>query len=220
MKKTFFKLFLTLFFLCYCQVLFLGNVSAKPVTFVIDDELGRDNVSFTSDAPIELIVGRTVKIKGKVIIDDSLDLKRLPINASYEVDLASIDTGIPLRNEHMRDNFLETKKFPKATFVLSKLILGSDSKLSDGKLINFMARGDFAVHGVTVKKDIPVKIIYLKESDFTHSKFPHGDVIRIQSSFSVPLAEHKIKRPELIFQKLADTVIVSIDAYGNVLEKK
>ena len=220
MKKTFFKLFLILFFLCYCQVLFLGNVSPKSVTFVIDDELGRDNVSFTSDAPIELIVGRTVKIKGKVTIDDSLDLKRLPINASYEVDLASIDTGIPLRNEHMRDNFLETKKFPKAIFTLSMLLLNSDSKLSDGKPVNFTAQGSFTVHGVTVKKNIPVKVIYFKESDFTHSKFKHGDVIKIQSSFNVPLAEHKIKRPEIIFQKLADTVIVSVDAYGNLPVKK
>ena len=219
MNKFFFRTFLILFFLFVTFLLKL-NVLAKSVDFIIEDGLGRDNVSFTSDAPIELIVGRTTKIKGKITLDDSLDLKKQPIKAFFEVDLVSIDTGIPLRNEHMRDNFLETKKFPKANFTLNMLLLNSDSKLSDGKSVNFTAKGSFTVHGVTVKKDIPIKVIYFKESDFTHSKFEHGDVIKIQSSFNVPLAEHKIKRPEIIFQKLADTVIVSVDAYGNLPVKK
>lgn len=202
-------------FLSFLVVVFIPLVTyAKPVTFVVDDEPGRDNVSFTSDAPIELVVGRTTKIKGEITIDDSLDLKKLPPTVSFEVDLASIDTGIPLRNEHMRDNFLETKQYPKAVFVVKKLVPDS-VKLQDGKTIKLTGKGDFTVHGVTVQKDIPVQVTYLKESDFTHNKFEHGDVIRMKSTFEVPLVEHKIKRPEVIMQKLAEKVIVTIDAYAN-----
>lgn len=107
-------------------------VFSKPVTYIVDDPKGRDSVSFTSDAPIELIVGKTNKIKGKITVDDSLDLSK-PFNATFDVDLASIDTGIPLRNEHMRDNFLETAKYPKASFVL-KMPAGQ-TKLVDKKPI-------------------------------------------------------------------------------------
>lgn len=187
---------------------------AKPVTFVVDDELGRDNVSFTSDAPIELVVGRTTKIKGEIVIDDSLDLKKLPPKVSFEVDLASIDTGIQLRNEHMRDNFLETHKYPKAKFVL-KQIKPNTAKLADGVTTKLTGKGDLTIHGVTVQKDILVQVTYLKESDFTHNKFEQGDVIRIKSTFEVPLVLHDIKRPEVIMQKLAEKVIVTIDAYAN-----
>lgn len=34
-----------------------------------------------------------------------------------EVSLGSCDTGIGLRNTHMKENYLETAKFPKAVFV-------------------------------------------------------------------------------------------------------
>ena len=191
---------------------------SKPIKFIVNDELGRDNVSFTSDAPIELVVGRTNKINGTITIDDSLDLNKGPFNISFDVDLSSIDTGIPLRNEHMRDNFLETKKFPKAIFKVTKIVPATPSKLLDSKSQKLMAEGDLNIHGVAIKKKIPVKVTYLKESEFTHSRFEHGDVIKIQSTFDVPLEEHKIKRPEVIFQKLADTVIVTIDAYA-VMQK-
>ncbi len=190
------------------------NAIAKPVTFIVKDESGRDNVSFTSDAPIELIVGRTTKITGEVTIDDSLDLKQVKPKVQFDVDLESIDTGIILRNEHMKDNFLETKKFPQASFIVNNVI-SSDYKLKDAKPVELATKGDFTVHGITVKKDIPVKVTYFKESDFTHNRFEHGDVIRIQSSFEIKLSEHKIKRPEAIFQKLADKVFVTVDAYAN-----
>lgn len=196
-----------------------GLAFARPINFIVDDELGRDNVSFNSDAPIELIVGRTTKVKGKITIDDSLDLKKIPPKVSFEVDLASIDTGIPLRNEHMRDNFLETKKYPKAVFNVSGIAANSQDKLTNGNSLTINAKGDFTLHGVKVKKDIPVKVTYLKESEATHTRFPKGNVIKIQSTFDVPLEQHKIKRPEAIFQKLANTVKVTIDAYAVSEEK-
>jgi hypothetical protein len=89
------------------------SVSAKQLNFVVDDEKKRDSISFTSDAPIELIVGKTSAVKGKISVDESMDLSK-PFTATFDVDLASIDTGIPLRNEHMRDNFLETKKISQS----------------------------------------------------------------------------------------------------------
>ena len=207
----FYKVISSLIFLFYFFPLFSLS---KPIEFIVNDELGRDNVSFTSDAPIELIVGRTTAVKGKIKIDDTLDLKKISVEASFEVDLATIDTGIKLRDEHMRDNFLETKKYPKAIFKLKKIIPGTETKLIDSASLKLSAEGDFTVHGVTVKKTIPLKVTYFRESDFTHNRFEHGDVIRIQSTFEVPLKEHKIKRPEVIFQKLTDTVIVSIDVFA------
>ena len=213
------NLILKIAFIWFALLVFPMLSEAKPVTFLTNNELGKDNVSFTSDAPIELIVGRTTMINGKIIIDDSLDLHKLPINVLFDVDLASLDTGILLRDEHMRDNFLETKKYPKAVFKVKKIMLESPGKLVDGKPLKLMAEGDLSIHGNTVKKNIPVKVTYFKESDFTHNRFKHGDVIKIQSTFDVPLAEHKIKRPEILWQKLTDTVAITIDASSSSSEE-
>lgn len=183
---------------------------AKPLNYVVDDPKNRDSVSFTSDAPIELIVGKTSKITGKINIDDSLDLAK-PFAATFDVDLASIDTGIELRNEHMRDNFLETKKFPKATFTV-KNQAGVAGVLKDGQKMTIKANGDFSLHGVTVKKNVPVDLTFYKKCKSTEGKFENCDLIQIKSTFNVPFKDHQIKRPEVVFQKLADTVIVTIAA--------
>lgn len=43
------------------------------------------------------------------------------VSGEFAVDLSKIDTGMDLRNEHMRDNYLEVKKFPKATLKLDPM---------------------------------------------------------------------------------------------------
>jgi polyisoprenoid-binding protein YceI len=191
-------------------VLSAHPVFAKQLNYIVDDPKNRDSVSFTSDAPIELIVGKTSKITGKINIDESLDLSK-PFAATFDVDLASIDTGIALRNEHMRDNFLETKKYPKATFTV-KNQAGVAGLLKDGQKVTIKANGDFALHGVTVKKNVSVDLTFFKKCKSTEGKFENCDLIQIKSTFNVPFNDHKIKRPEVVFQKLADTVIVTIAA--------
>jgi polyisoprenoid-binding protein YceI len=182
---------------------------AQAASFTIDDPKGRDSVSFTSDAPIELIVGRTNKITGTVNIDDNLDFSKQPFSASVEVDLASIDTGIPLRNEHMRDNFLETAKYPKAIFKVTAAT-GKPTILQDGKTIKVNALGEFSLHGKTLKRSIPVQVTYFKNCPTTEGKFKDCDLIQIRSTFPVAFNDYNIKRPEVVFQKLADTVIVTL----------
>lgn len=206
-----FLIFISLTF----SIVISSSAYAKQLKFIIDDALGKDNVSFTSDAPIELIVGRTNMITGEVILDESLDLSKSPVNVFFSVDLASIDTGIALRNEHMRDNFLHTKKYPEATFKVKKISVDAP-KLSDGEPVKLIAKGALSIHGITVEREIPVKVTYFKESEFTHNRFEHGDLIKVQSSFDIPFKDHKIQRPEVLFQKLTDTVTVTVDVYANL----
>lgn len=197
-------------------VALLGGASiAEPVTYAVGDPNGKDVVTFTSDAPVELIKGQTSRIRGKITFDDSFKFDaEHPFSIAFNVDLASLDTGIPLRNQHMRDNFLETGRFPKATFRATSVKLDKKPDLSRVGTINIKATGDFTVHGVTVKKTIPVKVTYIPEGDLSKKRVPSGNLIRIQSTFPVDLAEHNIQRPEVLFVKLADTVQVSIDTIG------
>lgn len=181
---------------------------AKPVVFQVGDSKKRDVVSFTSDAPIELIVGKTSNVNGSVTIDETLDLSKQPLKATFDVDLASIDTGIELRNEHMRDNFLETAKYPKATFTLKSL--QKPVVLKSGQKQRILATGDFTLHGKTVTKVVPVDVTYFHKCPATESKMEGCDLLQINTSFKVPFKDHAIKRPEIVFQKLADTVIVTV----------
>lgn len=199
-----------------CVVLNAVAASAKPITFVVGDKQKRDTISFTSDAPIEVIAGHTSDITGQIVVDETLDLKKTPISATFSVPLAGIDTGIALRNEHMRDNFLETKQYPNATFKLTKI---QPVVLKANQKVTVNADGDFTIHGVTVQKTVPVEIYYVKKCADA-MKMPGCDLLQIKAKFPVTLDAHKIKRPEAVFQKLASTVFVNVSATAFIEPKK
>ena len=193
----------------------LPGAYAAQKCFYTDLHTGKDLAQFTSDAPVELIEGKTNQISGKVCYDDKFVFdQKHPFSIAFNVDLASIDTGIPLRNEHMRNNFLETDKYPNAAFLANKIVANAKPPFKEGQKVKITATGNFTVHGKTVVKTIPLDVTYFPESDLTHHRFKSGNMIRIQGTFPVKLEEHDIQRPQAILVKLADTVFVTIDVFA------
>lgn len=178
---------------------------AKPLHFKVNGG-GKNMVAFTSDAPVEVINGTTNKVSGDISFDDSFQFDaKHPFKVNFEVDLASVDTGIELRNEHMRDNFLETGKYPKASYKATSIQVPKKPDLKKTQTIQLVSSGDFTLHGVTTKKTIPLTVEYTPAV----GKVPAQ--ARIKGKFPVPLAQHQIKRPEAILVKLAETVFVDVD---------
>ncbi len=198
----------------------LGVASFLPAgadaqCFYVNDHSSRDVVRFSSDAPVELIEGVTNKIKGKICYDKTFKFdKSHPFEVSFDVDLASIDTGIALRNQHMRDNFLHTAKFPKATFKATSIKSKGKPPFKTGNVVTIQSKGDFTIHGVSISKSIPMKVTYFEESPTTHKRFKSGNMIRVRGTFPVTLSQHGIPRPEALFVKLADKVFVTIDVFA------
>ena len=185
--------------------------------FGIDDPRGRDVLTFDSKAPLEKIVGTTSKITGSVQVNPKDITKGL--KASFVLDLASLKTGIDKRDEHMRDNFLETAKYPKAMLTIDKVTKASDNMLMDGKTLTVDAEGTLSLHGAKNAvhlKDITVT--YFDESEATKGRLP-GDLLIINGGFSLNLPDYNIEIPQFIFLKLAETIKVSVDLAGSTATK-
>ena len=76
-------------------------------------------VSFTSRTAIDEFEGTTERVDGLVLLDtDELtDLTGgIDTEIYFEVDLSSLETGIGMRDRHMRDNYLEVSQYPYAAF--------------------------------------------------------------------------------------------------------
>jgi polyisoprenoid-binding protein YceI len=185
-------------------------IAQQPTTktFYVYDLKKRDVVTFTSKAPLETIVGTTAEVTGFVTV--SLDDIKGSAKARFEVDLASIKTGIEMRDSHMRDNFLETSKFPKAVFELTKVDSASLNKLENQKEVKLMLEGNFSIHGVTKLVTIPATITYYSENDQTKAR-ADGDLMHIAVNFDLLLGDYGIKRPQMLFMKLDETQKISID---------
>src|SRR5262245_45664247 len=83
------------------------------------------NITFESQADIETIVGTTNAAKGTV----KADLEKGTGSVTLSVPVASMKTGIDMRDEHLRSkDWLEAAKFPDITFVSKKVEPVKDAK--------------------------------------------------------------------------------------------
>ena len=140
-------------------------------------------VVFKSKATLESFEGRTRTVNGWIKLD-SLNT----ISWRIEVDLADLDTGIGLRNRHMRENHLHTDEFPVAVF--------EGEQVSDaiaGPEMTVALVGNFTLHGVSVERTIEIHLKFLPDGDLTAS-----------AEFGISLADHEIPRPGFLMMKLAD----------------
>jgi polyisoprenoid-binding protein YceI len=185
---------------------------ATTKTFYINDSTKRDVVTFTSKAPLETIVGKTAEIKGYITVDPA-DIKG-SAKGRFEVTLDSLKTGIDLRDQHMREKFLETVKFPLAAFELRKVLSASQNALEDQKELQLSVEGNFMVHGVTKVDTMQLNITYFKETEDTKARLP-GDLLHVTGSFNVLLGDYGIARPQFVFYKLNENQKIDIDLFSS-----
>ena len=98
-------------FIIYIYVLTISITSIASEYQV--DRSKENHIKFISDAPIEEFEGITNNIDGYINLPSFEELSESKLY--FEVDLETLDTGIGLRNRHMRENYLETEMF-KYTF--------------------------------------------------------------------------------------------------------
>ena len=180
-------------------------------TFYINDKAGRDIVTFTSKAPLETIVGKTSQVRGYVTVDPA-DISG-SARGKIEVDLASLQTGIGMRDRHMREQYLETDKYPKTIFEITRVIEAGENVLEDQKPVEMILEGNFTVHGVTKVIEVPVTAELIKESEDTKARHP-GDILHIQTTFDVLLSDHQINRPQFVFLKLDEKQKIDLDVFA------
>ena len=167
---------------------------------------GKDTkVVFTSKAPTETFQGKTDHMEGTLTLNPAAVGDSITVH--LEVDLASLDTGKKMRNQHMRDDHLETDKYPKAVFDGAAVLSPAGAKLEAGKLTPFQIEGTFALHGVTRRLRCP--------AEATFTPVGQGGRIAFRATFSVALPDYQIKRPEFLFLKLAEVQEVEVSGIAS-----
>lgn len=164
--------------------------AAQTLYKIVPNSPGTE-VSFESDAPMETVVGRTGTVTGFIELDPATDLENS--RAEIHVDMASLKTGITLRDKHMRENHLETSKYPEAVFLLSGLRLKEGASLSADVSMRVEVTGTLELHGVS-RTITPAASVLLGED---------GRSLEIEASFVVALADYNITRPEFLIMRLS-----------------
>ncbi|TLV00251.1 YceI family protein [Dyadobacter luticola] len=161
-----------------------GSVFAQGGMFSTSSGFTR----FISATPLENVDAKNNKCQ--VILNTANNQLAIRMN------MRDFDFPNKLMQEHFNENYIESAKYPTATF--SGTIDKAPDYSKDGEY-DASATGKFTVHGVTKERTIKGKMKI------------EGGKITITSEFEVPLTDHKIEVPQVVFVKIAQIITVKTE---------
>jgi polyisoprenoid-binding protein YceI len=182
-----------------------AQAGAQQKHFEIDNQKNkyRNVATIESVADFETFTGKTNEVSGSIYFDPATRKG----SGKIVVDPSSTDTGIALRNEHMKsEGWLDTKKYPEIVFEAEKAqpLKGDEYRVT----------GKFTLHGVTRKITKNVRVRYHAADETTKKVGFEGDVVQLATKFTISLADYGIKLPPMVAGKVAKDVTISLSSYA------
>jgi len=165
----------------------LFNGQLKAQTSFTSKEI---KVNIFSSTPLEDIKAQAINAVS-VIIPKSKQIV-------FQIPIKSLVFSRSLMQEHFNESYMESDKFPTASFKGN--ILDNIDFSKDG-IYNVNVKGILNMHGVSKERIIKGVIT------ITNSK------LSINSNFNVACADHEIKIPSVVFKKIAE--VISVTVSGN-----
>lgn len=196
-----------------------GYDTSYDSKFYLADPMNRNTITFKSEAPLEDIIGTSNQITGFINFDP--DNPKNNGFADLNVPVLSLNTGIPLRDEHLSSPmWLDAGAYPDINLKIDKVKKAKLVKETNAsKTFELTVAGSFTLHGITNKISFPARLTYLKESDMTRMRLP-GDLLAIRAEFTVPLADYNITGPKdmkLIGAKISEEIKISVNLMGSTV---
>ena len=173
------NLFITLYLIIGASVV----ACAQSTIF----ETRQGNITFFSSAPLEDIEAKNNKVISLLNVRNNEIAVRVPIK--------QFQFRNRLMQEHFNENYMESERFPYATF---KGKINESVDFSKPGTYNVTATGDLNVHGVSRKRTLN-GILRVTDSGML-----------LETKFDIPLADHNIKIPRLVFNKIAERIAASV----------
>lgn len=147
-------------------------------------------VLFRSEAPLELISASSNELIALIDKDKK--------TFGFKINMRSFQGfNSPLQKEHFHENYMESDKFPEASF-RGKII--EDLDLNINGVYQVRAKGALSIHGISTERIIKSSITVSNKK------------VTIKSSFSVLLSDYNIPIPRVVYQKLANEIKVEVSA--------
>jgi polyisoprenoid-binding protein YceI len=147
-------------------------------------------ISFSSKTPIENIEGTNNEVTSMIDTGKG-DIVFAVLVKSFHFEKA-------LMEEHFNENYMESTKFPKATF---------QGKITNASAINFSKDGSYQA---TVEGDLTMHGIKQKQTATGTITVSKGKISAV-STFTVKLADYKIEIPSVVAEKISETIEIKVN---------
>ena len=185
------KLFLFFFSVGFLQ----ASAVAPEASIRLASQADKGSISFTATGTPSFI-----KIEGKGKgANGELSVTGKFAKGTFKFLLDTLDTGIDVRNEHMKEKYLNTKEFPESTLEITQLSLPTNydpkSGLGEGTFT-----GKLSLRGVT--RDISGKY---------KSELKKIGTEELNAKFDVNLSDFKIEIPSFAGISVGDKIEIQVN---------
>lgn len=130
------------------QRTFAINPTKTVVSYEVQEEFGAGALSRLGvEAGLAKTVGRTSAAEGALTLDFAGPVPQL-MDANFSVDISTLTSNQSRRDGRIRDQWLESGRFPIASFSATA-IQNAPAAYSEGDEVTFQVAGDLTVRNVT-----------------------------------------------------------------------
>lgn len=173
-------------------LLLLISSQASAAVFKMTKEQGTTNFLALGNPSAIRIDGKGQGPEGELKAEEKGD--NLLLSGNLLVNLKSTDTGIALRDRHMKEKYLEVEKFENATLTVKDLVVPKSALNKDSET-KLPFSGELELHGV--KKPV--------QGDFI-IKNSVQDGLKLTANFQLKLSDHGIVIPSFAGITVANQV--------------
>jgi polyisoprenoid-binding protein YceI len=175
----------------------IAQAQSNAWKIVADERFSVATVENKTD--IENWTGRTSKITGTINFDAATKTG----SGTIMVDGASIDTGVALRNEHMRSaDWFNFDKDGTIKFVATSV------RNTTGN--NYAVAGELTMKGITKRLTTTATLKITNASEVTKSMGFAGNVAALSTKFKVKLSDFGVKHPAIGAGRVNDSVEITL----------
>ena len=156
-------------------------------------------ISFFSDTPIEKIEANNNSVTSVIDIESG--------RMEFAVLIKAFQFEKALMQDHFNENYMESNKYPKATFKGSINNLDAIDLSKDGTY-QVNVNGEMTIHGVTQPVNTEGQLMV------------KGGEIQSSASFKIEVADYKIEIPGVVRDNIAKEVRVDVFCDYQPLKKK
>jgi polyisoprenoid-binding protein YceI len=147
-------------------------------------------VSFFSKTSMENIEGTNNEVTSMIDVSKG--------DVVFAVLVKSFHFEKALMEEHFNENYMESTKYPKATF---------QGKFTNASAISFDKDGSYQA---TVEGDLTMHGVKQRQTATGTITVTKGKISAV-STFIIKLADYKIERPSLVADKISETIEIRVN---------
>ena len=170
-------------FLLFSAFILIFNFSSAQNKLYSSD---KSEFSFFSKTPLEDIDAKNTRASSIINLSNRELVVRIPVS--------QFQFKNKLMQQHFNENYMESEKFPYATF---KGKINEEIDFSKSGTYSVSASGILNIHGIDQNRNL-VGTLTVSENS-----------LLLDTKFEVLLVDHKIDIPKLVFKKIAEKINVS-----------